>query len=100
MMSWVLAPLPTCSTETDNTNYSQNPRRRNFVAAVVDCDAQYVRGNSTEVRATYFIEVFLPQRIEGVSNFDLFVEIVDGPLNKGEEAITKGTFRNVVQLYR
>lgn len=92
--------LPTCSTETDNTNYSQNPRRRNFVAAVVDCDAQNIQGNSTEVRATYFIEVFLPQRIEGVSNFDLFVEIVDGPLNKGEEAITKGTFRNVVQLYR
>jgi hypothetical protein len=92
--------LPTCSTEDDPTNYSRDPARRNFVAAVVDCDAQNVRGNSREVAATYFIEVFLPRRIEGNGNFDLFVEIVDGPLNQGEATITSGTFRNVIQLYR
>lgn len=92
--------LPTCATEDSPTNYSRDPARRNFVAAVVDCDAESVQGNTPEVRATYFIEVFLPQRIEGVSNFDLYVEIVDGPLNDGAESIEKGTFRNSVQLYR
>lgn len=96
--------LPQCSTETDSDNFSLDPRRRTVIAAVVDCTTQEVNGKKDDVQATYFIETFITEPVKEVPSdpgkFDMVVEIIGPALNTGASNVSKGVFRNLVQLYR
>ncbi|MXQ07528.1 hypothetical protein GQ651_06675 [Alphaproteobacteria bacterium GH1-50] len=95
---------PYCSRVADESNFSLDPRRRTLVAAAVDCGAQKISGKTTDVRATYFVEVFLisPSDDDPVDKKkkEIFVEIIGPALNTGETQVRPGRFRNLVQLYR
>lgn len=99
--------LPACATDPENggpENFSLDPRRRTVVAAVVDCNTQEVNGKKDDVLATYFVEVFITEPVKeppsDPGKFDMYVEIIGPALNVGDSTVTKGTFRNLVQLYR
>jgi Putative Flp pilus-assembly TadE/G-like len=99
--------LPYCATDPDEggpDNFSLDPRRRVVIAAVVDCNAQQVKGNTKDVLATYFVETFITQPVKGdptdKKKFDMWIEIIGPALNTGSSVVEKGVFRNLVQLYR
>ena len=99
--------LPLCATDPSEggpNNFSLDPRRRVVVAAVVDCTAQEVKGNTKDVLATYFVETFISTPVKGDPNdqkkFDMWIEVVGPPLNSGASTVQNGIFRNLVQIYR
>jgi hypothetical protein len=104
--------LPSCSTDdAGNSLASTNPRRRVITAAAVDCEywsgrtgeinRSQLNGGSGRFQATYFVEMFLlnPVRPNGTTR-QLFAEVISGALNGGDDNISPGSFRNLVQLYR
>ena len=101
--------LPQCSTAGNPLNYSTDPRRRTLVAAAIDCKEQGVQGNTTDMSAAYYVEVFLLGPSDDVveagvkkknTKKEIYVEIISPALEFGAELVEPGTFRNLVQIYR
>ena len=101
--------FPKCATDPgegglDENNFSLDPRRLVVVAAIVNCEVEEVNGKKDDVLATYFVETFISQPVKGdpvdKTKFDMYVEIIGPPLNIGVANTSKGTFRNLVQIYR
>ncbi|MGI9388753.1 MAG: TadE/TadG family type IV pilus assembly protein [Boseongicola sp.] len=99
--------LPLCATDPSEggpNNFSLDPRRRVVVAAIVDCTAQQVKGNTKDVLATYFVESFISTPVKGdpsdKKKFDMWIEPIGPALNSGQSTVQNGTFRNLVQIYR
>lgn len=82
---------PQCSNQQ-----SSDPDRRVLIAAGIDCTANPVKGNMTNVPVQEFVKLFLTEPV-GLSGFDMYLEIV-GSAESG--AGTGGIFHDVVQLYR
>lgn len=100
--------LPKCAVDPDeggvDGNFSLDPRRRVVVAAVVNCTKEEVKGKTVDVKADYFVEVFITEPVKGDATakekFDMYIELIGPPINVGYENVATGTFRNLVQLYR
>ena len=89
--------LPQCARNT-----TIEPRRRAFVAAAVDCNAQPINGPAIG-RATWFVELFILDVADGGNvNGDLsfHVEVISPGLQNAGQSLTNGTFRNLAQLFR
>ncbi len=80
---------------------SDDPERRTFIAAAIDCVNNPVAGRATDVPVKEFVKVFLFQPLESSTgtDFDIYVEVVEqvGGAGTGTE---EGIFRDVVRLYR
>lgn len=90
---------PSCSTAPT----IQDPDRRVFVAAGIDCDANPINGAETHVPVKEFFKIFLLQPVGNSTVsppvFDLWVEVV-GSAGGAGSSVENGYFRDVVVLYR
>ncbi|MDW4499971.1 pilus assembly protein TadG-related protein [Sulfitobacter sp. D35] len=91
---------PQCSNSVIN-----DPDRRVFVAAGIDCAANPINGAKTDVPVREFFRVFLLRPVGHAAtsppNFDLWVENIGSAGGNGAGASSiSGVFRDVVQLYR
>ncbi len=78
-----------------------DPDRRTFIAAAIDCNANPVVGDTKDIPVQEFVKVFLIQPLDSSSgdDFDLYVEVVEQVGGAGG-GIDEGIFRDVVRLYR
>ncbi|WP_170421754.1 pilus assembly protein TadG-related protein [Ruegeria arenilitoris] len=88
---------PQCAKET-----LDDPDRRTFVAAAIDCNANPVSGRATDIPVKEFVKVFLIQPLEQTSgtDFDIYVEVVEQVGGGVGSSSDDGIFRDVVRLYR
>lgn len=88
-----------------SSNVSTDPKRRVVIAAAIDCTANPIQGNTTNVPVEEWVEVFMVAPVgSGVGSppsFDLWVEVMGVVgLSGFSSAGDGGVFRDVVQLYR
>lgn len=86
---------PQCSSQQ-----SSDPDRRVVVAAAIDCAANPVRGNTTNIPVTEFVKMFMTEPVGATNTFDMYVEIIGSAQSGGNTGSTVGSFHDVVQLYR
>jgi hypothetical protein len=89
----------TCSTQP-----AAPPWRRDLTAAVIDCQANPIRGNASDVPVLKFVRLFLTEPAGdggGTNNSDVWVEEIEEiePFG-GAGAAGTGFIHEVVQLYR
>lgn len=85
---------PTCS-----RHVSDDPARRVFVAASIDCTGNAVGGGSSNVPVLEYVEVFMIAPIGLDGTRDVWVEVVGGVGGGALGNETDGIVRDVVQLY-
>ncbi len=85
---------PSCS-----NNVSDDPARRVFVAASIDCTGNAVGGGSSNVPVLEYVEVFMmaPVGLDGTR--DVWVEVIGGVGGGSIGNETDAVVRDVVQLY-
>jgi hypothetical protein len=87
---------------------SDNPNRRVFIAAGIDCDENNIQGSAENVPVEEYYEIFLIRPVgdgtgsSGATNtFDMYVEVIGSAGGDGSgDADDGGIFRSVVELYR
>jgi hypothetical protein len=87
---------------------SENPYRRVFIAAGIDCAENNIQGSAENVPVEEYFEVFLIRPVgdgsgsSGATNtFDMYVEVIGSAGGDGSgDADDGGIFRTVVELYR
>ena len=84
---------PQCSNQQSN-----DPDRRVVVAAGIDCLANPISGNTSNVPVQEFVKLFMTEPVGDTNTFAMFVEVV-GSAESGSGGIG-GIFHDVVQLYR
>lgn len=84
------------------SDMSDDPDRRTFIAAAIDCNANPVSGAAKDIPVQEFVKIFLIQPLEEDTgaDFDIYVEVIKqvggGAGSTNEDAI----FHDVVRLYR
>ncbi len=88
--------LPQCAQNTVN-----DPERRTFIAAAINCVDNPFSGSAENVPVQEFVKIFLIQPLEAStgSDFDIYVEVVEKVGGTGFSSID-AKFREVVRLYR
>ncbi|WP_367647371.1 pilus assembly protein TadG-related protein [Ruegeria arenilitoris] len=88
---------PQCASTT-----LDDPDRRTFIAAAINCGANPVAGRAENVPVQEFVKVFLIQPLEESSgtDFDIYVEVVEQVGGGVGGSSDDGIFRDVVRLYR
>lgn len=99
-------PLPgfqeTGAPRCHNLPPSPDPDRRTVVAAAVDCAANNIRGNSTNVVPLEYVKLFMTEPVRapgGNEDAEIMVEVIGTAGGVGAGAIT-GVYRDFIQLYR
>ncbi|KUJ85369.1 hypothetical protein AVO45_16610 [Ruegeria marisrubri] len=79
-----------------------DPNRRTFIAAAIDCAANPIQGRTQDVPVKEFVKVFLIQPLESSSgsDFDIYVEVVEKVGGGAGSSNIDSIFRDVVRLYR
>ena len=70
------------------------------VAAGIDCVANPIRGNTSNVPVQEFVKLFMTEPVGNTNTFDMFVEVVGSAESGSGSGGTGGIIHDVVQLYR
>lgn len=79
-----------------------DPERRTLIAAAVDCVANTIQGNATNIVPLEYVKLFMTEPVAapgGESDAEIMVEVVGSAGGFGSGA-TVGIYREFVQLYR
>jgi hypothetical protein len=79
-----------------------DPDRRTVVAAAIDCAANDIRGNTSNVIPLEYVQLFMTEPVAspgGGEDAEIMVEVIRSAGGFGSGA-TVGVYREIVQLYR
>lgn len=83
-----------------HTSVSPDPDRRTVIAAAIDCTANNIQGNTTNVVPLEYVKLFMTEPVQSAaSDTDILVEVIDTAGGVGSGAIT-GIYNDFIQLYR
>lgn len=85
-----------------HTSVSPDPDRRTVIAAAVDCAANNIRGNTTNVVPLEYVKLFMTEPVKspgGPDDAEIMVEVINTAGGVGSGAIT-GVYNDFIQLYR
>ena len=86
--------LPQC-----NTNYLADPKRRMIYVALIDCNANQVKGSGGPYPVQAFASIFVTEPAGSPPSADIYGEIVDITTKAGNGTLDN-FLRDEVQLYR
>ncbi len=81
---------------------TDDPARRTVIAAAIDCEANNIRGSTSNVVPTEYVQLFMTEPVQapgGTDDAEIMVEVIRSAGGLGSGATT-GVYREVVQLYR